>query len=158
MPTMPSRLVVTAADAAERGLPAVGFSADLEGAALWGGAFPDDQTYARLSGPPGGPLWVVIKPLPGPRADHAALEDFVRREYPSEVQAFGEPGEIEVAGANRPAVLFFVGQKHPLTASGAIAVGIEAETPWGPAAVAIVAGCGGTPDFLTDPLAVAGHP
>lgn len=159
MPATPSRLIVTAAAAAERGLPAVGFSADLEGASLWGGPFPDDQTYASLSGPPGGPLWVVIKPLPGDRADHATLEDFVRGQYPAEVPAFGEPGEIDVGRSNRPAVLFFVGQKHPMTASGAIAVGIEVpDTPWGPAAIAIIAGCGGTPDFLTDPLAVAGHP
>ena len=47
MPALPSRLVVTSAAAAERGLPAVGFSADLEGAALWGGPFPDARPSTR---------------------------------------------------------------------------------------------------------------
>ena len=143
-------------------MPAVGFSADLQNVPLTGETFPDGRTYAQLSGPPGGPLFVVVKPLPGGRGDLAALEQLVRETFAADSDqplTFGPSGEIEVDGADRPAVLFYIGQRHPLTSAGAIAVGIDVpDAPGGWAALALIAGCAGTPDFLCDPLAVAGVP
>ena len=152
---MSATLVVTSSACAKRGLPPVGFSFDFGGTGLFGGKFPGGRTYAGFSGPPGGPLFVRVKPTAG--VSHADLERVVWEECAGsqDPPAFGEPGELEVAGENRPAVLFYTGQRHPLTAVAGCAIGIETE---GRAHLVVIVGAGGNPEFHTDCLAVAMHP
>ena len=63
-PSSPPILTITAAQCAERKLPEASILVDAVGPDFDAQAFPGAGLYALLSGPPGGPLSLAIKPAP----------------------------------------------------------------------------------------------
>lgn len=131
---------VTAAEAADKGLPAVGVRLDLAGAGLHA-AGPVADAYARMSGPPGGPLLFQILAL-GAAPSLEALDACIRQ-----VHADAEPAESEaLTAAGHPAIgrMFYAGQGHPLTAMACFALALK-DVPGGDDSLVLLGGKPGKP-------------
>jgi hypothetical protein len=132
-----------------QGLPPVALRLEVSG--LIASIVPTPSTYLSLSGPPGGPLFLVVKPLGRGPADMGALENAVRREESREV-AFGPRGTVRVGGTPRDAVLYFAGEKSAATAGCAVALPVGEEN------LLVLFGTQGTARSVTSCEQVASHP
>ncbi|MBN1774745.1 MAG: hypothetical protein JXB32_26035 [Deltaproteobacteria bacterium] len=151
----PTRVRVTAAAAAERGLPAVGFSFDTVGTPMHSGTFPEDGTAAYASGPPGGVQTLRVESCDEAPEAAGALERHVRTRYSDErlgPLVVGEPTEVGLAGAQRPALPFVTGQSMARSNHCAIAVADPAGGPRGLVVVVAHSDLEGEPDCAV-PLA-----
>lgn len=110
---------VTADEARSKGLPGIGFRVDPKGTSLSLKKFPQPEKYLIASGPPGGPLLAMVWPADGLEGDVSVIEQAVRRHF---VRPFhqplviGEPGQVMLGGASRPALAFMAGQRLSRTA------------------------------------------
>ncbi|MBI5499960.1 MAG: hypothetical protein HY907_06935 [Deltaproteobacteria bacterium] len=107
------RVSIAAADAASRNLPALGFSLVLaDGMGMLATAFPDQLSYLAVSGPPGGPLFLIVQPWSDPQHDDALpAEQEMRRRFTSESDPYAWHGEasVQAAGSARLAFAFETG-------------------------------------------------
>ena len=103
--TAGERVSIAADDAAARNLPAVGFSLVMaEGLGMLATPFPDQLTYLIVSGPPGGPLFLVVQPWSDPQHDDALPpEQDMRRRFTSESDPYAWHGEATVQAGAPPA-------------------------------------------------------
>lgn len=131
-------LSIGPADAAGHGLPPLTLSADLTGVPLLLNVFPDAETYASLSGPPGGPLSLSIHPLEDRSTDAGGLVRWIAwRNRPDPALRLGPAGDVPLKGRTYPCVLFYAGTSHASTVNCAIAVpsppiAIVLRHPWFP--------------------------
>lgn len=145
----PSRVRVTAEEAAEHGFPAVGFSFDATGTPMHSGTFPSDGVLAYASGPPGGVQMIRVEGCDEAPEATGALERHVRARYSDErigPLALGAPTEVELAGARRPALPFATGRSMARANYCAIAVANPAGGGPGLVVVAAHSDLQGEPD------------
>ncbi len=93
-----------------RSLPPIRLALDETG--LLPTRFPDAGSYLRLSGPPGGPLGLVVQPC----------EDLDRWLVPSAEAVVR--CEVELAGARRTARAYLLGSGHARAHHTAVAIGL----------------------------------
>lgn len=131
------------------GLPSVFLELEVSGMVV--ALSPGRDAFVRLSGPPGGPLYLVVKPLRRGSVDLSTLHEAVVREEQRPV-TFGPSGRVDVGGVPRDALLYWSGEKAAATAAGAVVV------PAGEENLLLLFGTGGTPASVTSVEAVASHP
>jgi hypothetical protein len=104
----PGRLSVTTAQAEAAGLAPLAFSLDVRDSGMSGNTFSDAR-YVTLSGPPGGPLMLMISPT-------TVGEEF----YFSNIVATEVEQEVELLGAKHRAVAWITGSSMARTSWCAI--------------------------------------
>ena len=112
---------ITPSDAAAHGLPAIGFTIDGSAAGMSALPFPEAGSYVTMSGPPGGVSRVEVWPLDEAtegKAWTAIAARFARIQRPIEPLA---EEMVQIAGAARPAALFFNG-RPPVRAAWVVAL------------------------------------
>lgn len=120
------------------GLPAVTIELDLSDEPLIGGAFLGDGNYLRLSGPPGGPLNVIIRVRDESPDVQRSLERAIREQWKNDAGVvIGPSGEMIAQGMPRAARLYFAGQNFPLTSIAGCGIALPG--------VAVLLESGGTP-------------
>jgi hypothetical protein len=102
-----ARVTITAAEAEAAGLPKLGFSLDPSSAGMSGSKLVDGL-YLRLSGPPGGPLMLLVSPATV-GADFSSLVSAELLDGPLLEQ------QVELLGATRRAVAWSTGAGHART-------------------------------------------
>jgi len=110
---------VTAAEAKAQGLPPIGLRVDPGDAPLSLLKFPEPDKYLIASGPPGGPLLVIVWETDQRESNVAAVESAVRKNFAQTWQqplVIGEAGTLQIAGAARPALAFMTGESLRKTA------------------------------------------
>jgi len=100
---------VTAAEAAARGLPRYGVSIDVTGSGCTVARLPDKTTFLRLSGPPGGPLGLLIRSSRTASARPKWLGQLVQREVPDRGLKLGAKATLVVDGKQHPAIAYTTG-------------------------------------------------
>lgn len=111
------------ASAAARGLPPLRIRACYDRLPFLVQTFPDPQTYLTFSGPPGGPLFLSIHPLPPDVRDAESLAAFVRRRFGAEKEfLMGGSGALDFQGQSCPAELHFSGTQNAAVATCSFAV------------------------------------
>lgn len=140
------------ASAAARGLPPLRIRACYDRLPFLVQTFPDARTYVSFSGPPGGPLFLSVHPLPPEVRDIASLEAFVTKQC-GEEKGFlkGGSGTVEFRGQHCPAQLHFSGTQNAATAVCSLAI------PGGTGGVLLVFGHGALPGSVKDVQGVAGY-
>ncbi|MCC6131128.1 MAG: hypothetical protein IT186_14515 [Acidobacteria bacterium] len=146
---MARRVQVLARYSRAAGLPSVFL--ELEVAGMTVSLSPGQGAFLRLSGPPGGPLFLIVKPLGRFPGSVPELREAVLAEEKRPV-VFGPPGRVVAGGVEREAILFWTGEKAASTAGGALAI------PAGEEILVVVFGTMGTPATVTSVEAVASHP
>jgi hypothetical protein len=105
---------ITADQAREAGLPAIGFKVSGLKGHGWTRFAPDRKRYISLSGPPGGPLSFSVTPYTDGAGDPLTLEQLFRERIEGRggIDPFvtGEPEKVELAGAEREAQAFRTGK------------------------------------------------
>ena len=113
-----NELTITAAEAEAAGLPRLGFSLALAGSAMSGSRL-DYGRYATLSGPPGGPLSLLISAA----SVGAAFADHVGGDQVLDARLLEQ--EVELLGAKRRAAAWITGESLARTSWCAILVAPE---------------------------------
>ncbi len=116
---------ITPAEAQRNLLPPLTLSVDLGKSALSGRTYADYRTYLRLSGPPGGPLAVLLLAYGSRRHDDLMLEAIVRHELGKRMPAPFVPGaaeKVRLAGATRLARTALTGKSLARTSWCAVMV------------------------------------
>lgn len=112
-PDAPStRWAVTAREAEAHGLAAIGFAFEEVPRSLIATRFPAPGTLAVFSGPPGGPLGILVESDGLSGGDAAALHDALRTAPSTRIGAervIGDPVERAVGGVTRAAVAMLAG-------------------------------------------------
>jgi len=150
----PTRVRVTATEAAEHGLPAIGCSLDTAGTPLSAGTFSEGDVLLWASGPPGGPQSITVDGCREAPDGEGALERHVRAAFADPRRGpltVGEPTEVELAGARRAALPFITGASMARTSWCAIAVPDPAGAAQGLVVYAAIGDQRGGPD-CTVPL------
>ncbi|HEU4732606.1 MAG TPA: pentapeptide repeat-containing protein [Kofleriaceae bacterium] len=97
---------VTPAEAAAHGLPAVGVRVELAGPQVRAHGRGMFGSYVSATSPPGGALRFHVMASDEAGTDAAAIQRAVAAAYPGEIQDWGAPGTLGIAGAARPALAF----------------------------------------------------
>jgi ADP-ribosylglycohydrolase len=150
-----TRLAIAAAQAAERGLPAVGFSFDMASTVMSAGAFPGPGCYARASGPPGGTLLFEVHASVSDDEGAVGADDALGATFAELGRSpfeLGSSAAIEAAGGKREALGVVTGAGAQRVAWAALVV----RAPAG--ALLIVGGVGLGPRDTASVELVAGHP
>lgn len=143
------RITITAAEAKAAGLPAIGFSLDTTGTGMIGTRL-DDRNYLHLSGPPGGPLMLIISPA----TIGAELADLVGGDRVLDARLV--PEQVELLGAPRSAVAWITGASLARTSWCAVIVG-RPEAAAGDPALLLEVGVGHQGDTVTCKTALEDH-
>jgi hypothetical protein len=140
------------ASAVARGLPPLRIRACYDRLPFVVQTFPDARTYVSFSGPPGGPLFLSVHPLPPEVRDNRSLEAFVTKQC-GEEKGFlmGGSGTLEFRGQDCPAQLHFSGTQNAATAVCSLAI------PGGAGGVLLVFGHGALPGSVKDVQGVAAN-
>ncbi len=140
------------ASAAARGLPPLRIRACYDRLPFLVQTFPDARTYVSFSGPPGGPLFLSVHPLPPEVRDNPSLEAFVTKQCSAE-KGFvkGGSGTLEFRGQACPAQLHFAGAQNAAMAVCSVAI------PGGTGGALLVFGHGALPGSVKEVQEVAGH-
>lgn len=102
-------LVAQAAESATRKLPAVNVLVDYTGTGMSANKFPSERAYLSLSGPPGGPLGLVVE-APGKSVANGIDLSVIAKERCGATATIGKPASIVFGGANRPAITCVYGE------------------------------------------------
>jgi hypothetical protein len=119
------RIRITAEAARERGLPAIAFTIDERDTGFSSTRFPEPEVYLTMSGPPGGPLLVMIRAWREASTDEGVIVRVLRERYSGpgwEPLAFGLPERTDLAGASRIMLPFTSGESLGRTIWCAIVV------------------------------------
>jgi hypothetical protein len=103
------KVKITADESKSNQLPAVEISLDLGQTGLSGRKFGNKGEYLRLSGPPGGPLGLIISQVADLMTDPEEWHDLIKDRYAEGPPTLGTVGEIKLAGEKRPAFTFTTG-------------------------------------------------
>ena len=126
MVDMSAKLQVTGAEAEAAGLPRLGFALTLTNSGMSGSRLEYGR-YATLSGPPGGPLSLLISPA----SVGAAFADHVGGDQVLDARLVEQ--EVELLGAKRRAAAWITGEGLARTSWCAILVAPEGAGPGDPA-------------------------
>ncbi|MEL7472105.1 MAG: hypothetical protein AAGK04_02220, partial [Planctomycetota bacterium] len=99
---------VSAADAKAHGLPAATISVSTDGG-LTPFALPTEHAYLQLSGPPGSPFGLSVESVKAGSTE-TDLRNVAELRFEGQELELGAFGEIELAGAPRPAITCAAGQ------------------------------------------------
>ncbi|MCE9583396.1 MAG: hypothetical protein K8T20_12995 [Planctomycetes bacterium] len=148
---MDDRTVTLApASAVARGLPPLRIRVCYDRLPFLPQTFPDARTYLSFSGPPGGPLFLSIHPLPQGVRDNASLEAFVTKQCGAEKEfLMGGSGTLDFRGQACPAQVHFSGTQNAAMAVCSVAI------PGGTGGVLLVFGHGASPGSVKDVQSVA---
>lgn len=102
-------IVVPAAEAATKKLPAVNVFVDYTGTGLTAFKFPSERAYVSFSGPPGGPLGLVVE-APGKSVANGIDLSVIAKERCGATAMISKPQSIVFSGANRPAISCVYGE------------------------------------------------
>lgn len=139
------------ASAVARGLPPLRIRVCYDRLPFLVQTFPDARTYVSFSGPPGGPLFLSVHPLPPEVRDNPSLEAFVTMQFGAEKNfLMGGSDTLDFRGQDRPAQLHFSGTQNAAKAVCSLAI------PGGTGGVLLVLGHGALPGTVKDVQAVAG--
>jgi len=98
-----SMVKTTAADARAHGLPAATISVEPGATGMAASTFPEDGVYLRLSGPPGGPLGLIMARATT-AGDEAGMKALVNTRFTGRSPAAGTFARVELGDAVRPAI------------------------------------------------------
>jgi hypothetical protein len=152
-------ITIEPGDAEERGMPAVRISIDITNLPLMPFAFPDSVTYLSLSGPPGGPLYFIVKALLGPVANLDALQNSLCELYAASKRPapkFGPRATVAIQDKTFPALLYFTGESMAASASCALVIQPPPERSSSPGLL-VIFGHGGNPENVTSCGQLAEH-
>ncbi|MEO0482588.1 MAG: hypothetical protein AAF138_03110 [Planctomycetota bacterium] len=100
---------LTAATAADRGLPPARIEVDVADTGLSVFPNPADNTYVQLSGPPGGPLGATFERVTA-QATEAGMRSLAELRFEGQSPSVGTFEMVNFAGAERPAITCGVGE------------------------------------------------
>jgi hypothetical protein len=99
-----SMVHISGAEAAAQQLPAASISLETAGTGMGARKFGSKDQYLMLSGPPGGPLGLVIERVSVPSADEGALAKLAEQRFKDRSFVKGTAGVVELAGDSRQAL------------------------------------------------------
>ena len=94
---------------ATKKLPAVNVFVDYTGTGLTAFKFPSERAYVSFSGPPGGPLGLVVE-APGKSVANGIDLSVIAKERCGATAMISKPQSIVFSGANRPAISCVYGE------------------------------------------------
>ena len=131
---------LTAADAVSHDLPPISIRADASEAGMMISPFPGGAAFLAMQGPPGGPLFFVVKTVDG---SLRSLKDLVHAVEKREV-AFGPLGTVRIGGTGANAQVYFAGREAAAT------VGCVVRVPVGSVEILLHFGALGKPGSVKD--------
>ena len=96
-----SMVRITAAEARKHGLPGASITLEPGATGLSAATFPEDGMYLRMSGPPGGPLGLIVAHATQAAGDEAALKALAEKRFAGRSPAVGTFDRVELSGAVR---------------------------------------------------------
>jgi hypothetical protein len=97
---------ITAKEAKEHGLPPAEITIILGESGLSGMKFPDKGEYLSLSGPPGGPLGLVVLHIESVPKNNSTWHELIEKRYPERSATMGRAGEIKIGDEKYSAYTF----------------------------------------------------
>lgn len=94
---------ITAAESASHDLPPAVIALDTGKLRMWGSKFSLKDEYFTLSGPPGGPLGMIVKRVTKAPKDLAGWKALVEENFKDRFPEAGSMGTVEIDGEARPA-------------------------------------------------------
>lgn len=97
------KVEITAAESASHGLPPAEITLDTGKFRMWGSKLSMKDEYLRLSGPPGGPLGLIVKRVAKAPKDTADWKAYIEENFKDRFPETGSIGKLEIDGEPRAA-------------------------------------------------------